>query len=116
MLGLLGLLNNLLEVSLMLFDCSGLLADFALEVSFKSIKSCDFLVDESDTLSDKIFALEDGLLGEDRSNHFENIGFFVKHVELRHNHFILGFLSLKFRLVLNNIAVFYSKFDNIRLQ
>jgi len=116
LLGLLGCHNNLLEVRLRFFDGVGLIIDLALEVSFKGIKSCDFLIDESDTLSDEIFALEDGLLGEDGSNHFEYIGFFVEHLELSHNHFILGFLSSKLRLVLNNIAVFYFEFDNIRLQ
>ena len=102
---LLGRHENFLELLLEGLDCVLFVRDLALELVLKGLKTGNLLVDEGNTLRNYIFALEDGLLGEDGAHHFEHIGVIVEHLELSHDHLILALFLRHFLFVNDNFAV-----------
>ena len=98
--------ENFLELLLKRLDTVLLLSDPFLELVFEGLKVGNLLFDEGDSLSNYIFALEDGLLGEDGSDHFEHISVIIKHLELRHNHLVLALFLRHLLFVDNDFLVF----------
>ena len=83
----------------------GLISDLSLELNFEGLVSGDLFLDEVDSLLDHVLALKHRLLGENGSDHFEDIGVIIKHLELSHDHLVLRSLRGHSLLVLDDLSV-----------
>ena len=107
LLSCLGLHDNLLEGDLEALHQVRLVRELALELDLKGFETRNLFLDEVDTLLDVLFALEDTLLGEDGTDHFEDVCIVVEHFELSHHHLVLTLLLNHLLLVHDHFFVLY---------